>query len=239
MFYLMQLLSDACKSPEPRAPHRQVITISTVKIKESTRADTWRWGLPDFKIRLLPFFTIYAAAVLHSQHRQLLGFSLGNLKQQLLWGLSGAVIFFAGGMLVKYLLSVERKGMTVPATASDAAFEGLYYVINGPAEECFFRGFLQGTLMLFMSPAASFFLATATFVFYHRLGHDNWREVLSTALLGIPLGLAFWYMPEPRSLLGLSLAHIGGTCGFMGPGPYLLRRLGLLNRRCPALKSCS
>jgi hypothetical protein len=29
-------------------------------------------------------------------------------------------------------------------------------------------------------------------------------------------------------LLGISLAHIAATCGFLGPGPYLLRKLTLV-----------
>jgi len=43
-----------------------------------------------------------------------------------------------------------------------------------------------------------------------------------------PTGLAFGLLPGPPSLLGVSIAHIGATCGFLGPGPYLLRKLGLL-----------
>jgi hypothetical protein len=41
----------------------------------------------------------------------------------------------------------------------------------------------------------------------------------------VPLGLAFWLLPGPPSLLGVSIAHVGATCGFLGLGPYLLRRL--------------
>jgi len=48
------------------------------------------------------------------------------------------------------------------------------------------------------------------------------------ALAGIPLGLAFRLLPGPPSLLGVSLAHLGATCGYIGPGPWLLHRLGLL-----------
>src|SRR5713226_3960204 len=45
---------------------------------------------------------------------------------------------------------------------------------------------------------------------------------------GLPLGLAFWLLPGPPSLLGVSIAHIAATCGFLGPGPYLLKKLHLL-----------
>src|SRR6266536_3142675 len=35
------------------------------------------------------------------------------------------------------------------------------------------------------------------------------------------------------SLLGVSIAHIAATCGFLGPGPLLLRKLNLLSRPRP------
>src|SRR2546425_441678 len=35
-------------------------------------------------------------------------------------------------------------------------------------------------------------------------------------------------LPGPPSLLGVSLAHIAATCGFLGPGPYLLQKMRLV-----------
>ena len=72
-----------------------------------------------------------------------------------------------------------------------------------------------------------FVIGTAAYVFYHRLGWP-WIDTLATALVGVPLGLAFWLLPGPASLLGVSIAHIAATCGFLGPGPYVLRRLRLV-----------
>ena len=54
-------------------------------------------------------------------------------------------------------------------------------------------------------------------------------DVMATALVGVPAALAFWLLPGPPSLLGVTLVHIGATCGFLGPGPWLLRKLGLLD----------
>src|SRR5207237_1701454 len=56
----------------------------------------------------------------------------------------------------------------------------------------------------------------------------TWPDTLATALVGVPLGLAFWLLPGPPSLLGVSLAHIAATCGFLGPGPYLLQKMRLV-----------
>src|SRR5438309_1557008 len=77
-------------------------------------------------------------------------------------------------------------------------------------------------------PPVGLVIATSAYVLYHRLGRWTWPETLATALVGVPLGLAFWLLPGPPSLLGVSVAHIAATCGFLGPGPYLLRKLKLV-----------
>ena len=56
----------------------------------------------------------------------------------------------------------------------------------------------------------------------------SWTDVLATALVGVPVALAFFLLPGPPSLLGVVLVHFGATCGFLGPGPWLLRQLKLL-----------
>jgi hypothetical protein len=86
---------------------------------------------------------------------------------------------------------------------------------------------IQGGLGVIFGAPAGFAVGTATYVLYHRLGW-RWAETLATALVGAPLGLAFWLLPGPPSLLGVSIAHIAATCGFLGPGPYLLKRLRLV-----------
>src|SRR5207248_10809640 len=91
-----------------------------------------------------------------------------------------------------------------------------------------FGGLVRGGGSVALGPWAGFSIATATYVLYHRLGSWRWLDVLVTIGAGVPLGLGFWLLPGPPSLLGVAIAHIGGTCGFLGPGPYLLRRLGLL-----------
>ena len=135
---------------------------------------------------------------------------------------------FVLAMGAQLLLTRRRRALRVPAGAADALLQAGYYVLNGPLEEAFFRGLLQGGLSLLVTPFGGFVLATAVYVLYHRLGSWTWLDTAATLLAGVPLGLAFWLLPGPASILGVSLAHIGATCGFLGPGPYLLRRLRLL-----------
>ena len=100
-------------------------------------------------------------------------------------------------------------------------------MLNGPTEEAFFRGLVQGGLGVMFGAPVGFIIGTAAYVLYHRLAWP-WAETFATVLVGVPMGLAFWLLPGPASLLGVSVAHIAATCGFLGPGPYLLRRLRLV-----------
>jgi membrane protease YdiL (CAAX protease family) len=122
----------------------------------------------------------------------------------------------------------RRRGSLAIPDGRDAALQAAYYVVNGLLEEGFFRGLLQGGIGVLAGPLAGFVAGTAMYVVYHRLGRWPWPDVLATALVGVPLGLAFWLLPGPPSLLGVSIAHIGATCGYLGVGPYLLHRLRLL-----------
>lgn len=182
----------------------------------------------DVLIRLAPFSIAYAAAVLLFRHAAWLGLSLGNLPVQVLFGVVAAPVMFVAAVAVQLGLTRRRGALSVPAGAGDAGFQAAFYVVNGPIEEAFFRGLLQGGLSVLWSPPLAFAVTTTVYVLYHRLGRWPWEDTFATAFVGIPMGLAFWLLPHPPSLLGVSLAHIAATCGFLGPGPYLLRRLRLV-----------
>ena len=188
--------------------------------------DTLAWIRPDLVRRLLPFAALTLLVGLIWRPRWL-GLSLGDSEAQLLFGLLGGMAMFILALPLQLLLSRRRGAIRVP-DATDAALQGGYYVLNAACEEGFFRGILQGGLSAVAGMPLAFVAATAAYVFYHRLGRWAWADVLATALAGVPLGLAFWLLPGSPSLLGVTLAHAGATCGFLGPGPFLLRRLRLV-----------
>ena len=157
-----------------------------------------------------------------------MGLEAGNLEAQVAFGAIAAPVMFVAAVAVQLLLTRRRGALSVPAGPGDTWFQTGFYVVNGPVEEAFFRGLVQGGLSLWWGSPPAFLLATAAYVLYHRLGRWTWSDTLATSLVGVPLGLAFWLLPGPPSLLGVSLAHIAATCGFLGPGPYLLQRLRLL-----------
>lgn len=181
----------------------------------------------DALVRLLPLAAAVGAVWLVARPSWL-GVGPGWPGAQLAFGLTGFVLFFLAACGVQCAITRRRGSLLVPASRSDAALQTGYYLINAPIEEAFFRGLVQGGLMALAGPVAGIAAGTSLYVLYHRLGRWGWMDVLATSLVGLPMALAFWLLPGPPSLLGVSLAHAGATCGFLGPGPWLLRRLGLL-----------
>jgi membrane protease YdiL (CAAX protease family) len=189
---------------------------------------TWAWIRVDLAVRLLPFAVAYALAFQLLGRPAWLGLGVGSLGAQAEFAALAAPVLFVAAAAVQLWLTRGRGALRVPAGPSDAWFQAGFYAINGPIEEAFFRGLVQGGLAAAFGAPIGFIVATTVYVLYHRLGRWPWADVLSTSLLGVPLGLAFWLLPGPASLLGVSIAHIAATCGFLGPGPYLLRKLKLL-----------
>jgi membrane protease YdiL (CAAX protease family) len=210
------------------------MTSGSTTLNRSTRLvltdipDSWAWIRTDLLVRILPFAVAFAIAYELVPHRAALGLSWGWLGAQLLFALVAAPVMFAAATWVQLLLTRRRGVLGVPANSKDAWFQAGFYLVNGPVEEAFFRGLVQGGLGLLWGAPAGFAIATLTYVLYHRLGRWTWSDTFATALVGVPLGLAFWLLPGPPSLLGVSIAHIAATCGFLGPGPYLLKRLNLV-----------
>jgi membrane protease YdiL (CAAX protease family) len=182
----------------------------------------------DLLVRIVPFVLAYAVVHQLDTHRAALGLSGGRLGVQLVFAAVAAPLMFAAAVWVQLWLTRRRGALSVPADARDAWFQAGFYLVNGPVEEAFFRGLVQGGLGVLWGAPVGFAIATAIYVLYHRLGRWPWSDTFATALVGVPLGLAFWLLPGPPSLLGVSIAHIAATCGFLGPGPYLLKKLNLV-----------
>ena len=182
---------------------------------------------PDLLIRLLPFSLACAAGYVVTSRPPWFGLGPGHAGTQLLFGVIAAPLMFVAAMFVQLWLSRRRGALSAPAGGGDAWFQAGFYFVNGPIEEAFFRGLMQGGLGVVLGAPAGFAVGTAAYILYHRLGWP-WADTLTTAFVGVPLGLAFWLLPGPPSLLGVSIAHVAATCGFLGPGPYLLRKLKLV-----------
>src|ERR1700682_1480994 len=190
--------------------------------------DSWAWMRPDLLVRIVPFVLVYGVVYQLDTHRAALGWSAGRLGVQLVFAAVAAPLMYAAAAGVQLWLPRRRGALSVPAGARDAWFQAGFYVVNGPVEEALFRGLVQGGLGLLWGAPVGFAIATTSYVLYHRLGRWTWSDTFATTLVGVPLGLAFWLLPGPPSLLGVSIAHVAATCGFLGPGPYLLKKLNLV-----------
>jgi membrane protease YdiL (CAAX protease family) len=196
-----------------------------IQIEYTHIPDTWRSWAPDLRRRLLPF--LLAIALVWGVWRpSWLGLSFGNWRAQLIFAVLGAPALFVAAMFVKLGLARRRRFISVPGDARDAWFQTFFFTLNGPLEEGIFRGILQGFFSTIWLPLG-LVAGTVPYVLYHHIEWP-WRETLATALIGVPVALAFWLLPGPPSLLGVSIVHIAATCGFLGPGPYLLKKFGFV-----------
>ena len=121
--------------------------------------DSWAWMRPDLLIRLAPFAAVYGAVELIWRPAWL-GFSPGRIGVQLGFGVIGAPLIFAAAVVVQRSLTRQRGALGVPASAGDAWFQAGFYVVNGPIEEAFFRGLVQGGLGVILGMPAGFAIAT-------------------------------------------------------------------------------
>lgn len=201
--------------------------MTSVRLIPTGTAETLAWIGPDSLRRLLPMSALPLAAWVVWRPAWL-GFGAGDVRAQLLFALAGAPLLFLGAAAVQRALTRRRGALRVPAGGAALGLELTFYGANAVAEEAFFRGLLQGGLGAAAAPLLGFAIATTAYVLYHRLGAWPWPDVAATALLGIPLGLGFWLLPGPPSLLGVVIVHGFGTAGFLGAGPWLLARLRLL-----------
>jgi membrane protease YdiL (CAAX protease family) len=190
-------------------------------------ADSLAWMRKDALVRLVPFAAAVGATWLASRPGWL-GASPGRPRTQAAFGAAAGAALFGTSALLQRRLSRRRGTLRAPSSVADALVQAGYYVLNAPIEEAFFRGLLQGGVGSRLGAPAGFLAGTVPYVLYHRLGGWRWPDVGATALAGVPLAVAYRLLPGRPSLLGVSLAHIGATCGFMGPGPWLLRKVGLL-----------
>jgi membrane protease YdiL (CAAX protease family) len=181
----------------------------------------------DVAVRLVPF-TAAVAGVWLTRRPAWLGISKGRLVPQLAFGVGGAVTLFFSAALLQRKLAGDAGPFRAAVSGREAIVQTVYFALNAPIEEAFFRGLLQGLVSDRLGASAGIVAGTVPYVLYHRLGGWAWPQVAATALAGLPLAVAFRLLPGRPSLLGISVAHLGATCGFLGPGAWVLRKLSTI-----------
>ncbi len=196
--------------------------MKSTQYARSTIADTWRWLWSDVLMRILPLSIIpFLYIFIFHLPPSFLGLTLNNLRQQLLVG-------FVAGILMTAFAAAYRMTIVGPwfrrPTAADHTLQAFFYlIINAPAEELFFRGFLLAVVAQWTGWIGwGWLVSTVLYTLYHRLGKWNWRSVGGVGLAGIVFSLVYLAQPRPYSLLGVVIVHGLTTWGFLSLGDEVM-----------------
>jgi membrane protease YdiL (CAAX protease family) len=116
-------------------------------------------------------------------------------------------------MLIPYEVPEWFTRMLTPTSALDLAyFMILTWVLIGPCEELFFRGFIQGTFTAWKGPVAGLIAGSILFGLAH-FDPTLWFRTIPTALLGLIYGVLY---ARGKSIIPVAVAHsINDTIGFV------------------------
>ncbi|MBR4130615.1 MAG: CPBP family intramembrane metalloprotease [Bacteroidaceae bacterium] len=128
---------------------------------------------------------------------------MGILIAVALWG-----IFWIGDKLSQLLFSFSRAQVNLIYDLKDnfspTLLALLLLFIIGPAEEIFWRGYIQRTLSKRLSPFIAFLLTTACYTLVH-LPSGNFMLIMAALVCGIVWGGLYWLMPQ--NLRAIIISH--------------------------------
>ena len=128
---------------------------------------------------------------------------LGVLLAAFLWG-----VFYVGDKVSQLIISFARAQVNIiynmKGSASPTLLALLLLCIIGPAEEVFWRGYVQRTLSNYRSPFVAFLLTTACYTLVH-LPSGNFMLIMAALVCGIFWGGLYWLMPQ--NLKAIIISH--------------------------------
>ena len=128
---------------------------------------------------------------------------MGILIAVSLWGL-----FYVGDKLSQLLFSFSRAQVhliyNIKGDISPTLLALLLLFVIGPAEEIFWRGYVQRTLASHRSPFVAFVLTTACYTTIH-LPSGNFMLIMASLVCGILWGGLYWLMPQ--NLKAIIISH--------------------------------
>ena len=128
---------------------------------------------------------------------------LGIAIAAVLWG-----VFYVGDILSQLLFSFARAQVNliynIKGGISPTLLAMLLLFVIGPAEEIFWRGYVQRTLVKFRSPFVAFLLTTACYTAVH-LPSGNFMLIMAALVCGITWGGLYWLMPN--QLRAIIISH--------------------------------
>ena len=128
---------------------------------------------------------------------------MGILIAASLWG-----VFWIGDKLSQLLFSFSRAQVNliynIKGNVSPTLLALLLLFVIGPAEEIFWRGYVQRTLSKYRSPFVAFLLTTACYTAVH-LPSGNFMLIMAALVCGIVWGGLYWLMPQ--NLKAIIISH--------------------------------
>ena len=118
------------------------------------------------------------------------------------------LVFYAGNILSQLLFSFSRAQVNliynIKGNVSPTLLALLLLFVIGPAEEIFWRGYVQRTLSKYRSPFVAFLLTTACYTLVH-LPSGNFMLIMAALVCGIVWGGLYWLMPN--QLRAIIISH--------------------------------
>ena len=134
---------------------------------------------------------------------QLSDFLLGIAIAALLWG-----VFFVGDKVSQLILPFAREQVNIiyniKGNLSPTLLALLLLFLIGPAEEIFWRGYVQRTLSKYRSPFVAFLLTTACYTAVH-LPSGNFMLIMAALVCSICWGGLYCLMPQ--NLRAIIVSH--------------------------------
>ncbi|MBQ7443863.1 MAG: CPBP family intramembrane metalloprotease [Bacteroidaceae bacterium] len=118
------------------------------------------------------------------------------------------VVFWVGDKVSQWMFAFARGQVDLiygmKGTMRPAELALLLLFIIGPAEEIFWRGYVQRTLARRYSPAVAFVATTAVYALVH-LPSANFMLIMAALVCGVAWGGLYWLMP--RRLGAIIVSH--------------------------------
>ena len=129
---------------------------------------------------------------------------LGILIAVLLWG-----VFYIGDKVSQLIIPDARAQVNliynIKGSVSPTLLALLLLCLIGPAEEIFWRGYVQRTLSKYRSPFAAFLMTTACYTAVH-LPSWNFMLIMASLVCGAFWGGLYWLMPDKLKAIIISHA---------------------------------
>jgi membrane protease YdiL (CAAX protease family) len=170
---------------------------------------------------LFAFLAIFSFTKIFKRTLNELGITLTKLLRNITVGIvigiggwfAGSIIAVVLARLVPFNVPEQFIRMLTPISGPDLAyFLILTWVLVGPCEELFFRGFIQGTFESWKGSAAGIIAGSILF----GLAHFNptlWFRTIPAGFLGIIYGVLY---TRRKSIVPVAVAHsLNDTIGFV------------------------